>query len=84
MKLSIINEGVNSTVTLSSVKISSKTVASVGAPKTEEHIIGESISNGRGRWLENIHENRKEMEIRSVWEVITWMSVYGLKIYKEV
>jgi len=48
LKLSIINEGVDSLATKSSVEISSKTVASVTTSKTKKHVIGESIGEGRG------------------------------------
>ena len=42
-KIIVINEGMDSLVFKSLVEISGKTVSSVSAPKTEEHLVSECI-----------------------------------------
>jgi len=57
LKIIVINEGMDSLVNKSLVEIARKTVPSVSAPKTEEHLVSESIGKWRGwgKWLHS-HE----------------------------
>jgi len=67
LKIIVINEGFDSLVRKSLVEISGKTVPSVSAPKTEEHLVSEFIGKWRGwgRWLYS-HENWEKLDEKSL------------------